>query len=177
MLTHLKALLGALTNTDTAKVLVYAAKSEDWTDEEAFAEFCDEHPGVEKCAWIGWDLWEADLGYWVGDYDGHCYPTVRLLPAGRALAAMLQTDAAAEIERLQSALDAAPVREERVGECWCRRDMLGKRYFMCGWKLVAAYNNGCALTEPVMQGTTFCPHCGASLDADGTARRWKERDA
>jgi hypothetical protein len=114
MLTHLKALLGALTNTDTAKVLVYAAKSEDWTDEEAFAEFCDEHPGVEKCAWIGWDLWEADLGYWVGDYDGHCYPTVRLLPAGRALAAMLQTDAAAEIERLTAALAAALQREREL---------------------------------------------------------------
>jgi hypothetical protein len=97
---------------------------------------------------------------------------------GVALSECARTKAAAaEIERLTAALAAAPVREERVGECWCRRDMLGKRYFMCGWKLVAAYNNGCALTEPVMQGTTFCPHCGASLDADGTARRWKERDA
>jgi hypothetical protein len=103
----------------------------------------------------------------------------RIIDEAAGIIQILQARVAntADSDRLQSALDAAPVREERVGECWCRRDMLGKRYFMCGWKLVAAYNNGCALTEPVMQGTTFCPHCGASLDADGTARRWKERDA
>lgn len=174
MLTHLKALLGALTNTDTAKVLVYAAKSEDWTDEEAFAEFCDEHPGVEKCAWIGWDLWEADLGYWVGDYDGHCYPTVRLLPAGRALAAMLQTDAAAEIERLTAALDAAPVREERKGECWCGKTRVVFKQFGDCWEVdgydVADYGETWKLDADV-----YCWKCGAHLGADGIARRWRER--
>lgn len=106
MLTHLKALLNALADTDTAKVLVYAAKSEDWTDGEAFAEFCDEHPGVENCAWNAWDLWEADLGYWAGNCeDGHCYPIVRLLPAGRALAALLQTEAAAAWAEAQVAAE------------------------------------------------------------------------
>lgn len=77
--------------------------------------------------------------------------------------------AAAEIERLQALVDAAPVRDERAGECWCGWCCCysgGMWDHMVGVQLRENLPRHCA---------KFCGNCGAELMADGTARRWVER--
>jgi hypothetical protein len=92
------------------------------------------------------------------------------------LAAVVFRGAAAEIERLQSALDAAPVREERAGACFCEPASLRLKWFQHGRSFVCLtpcwINEG---TDDAYLPGNFCQDCGAEL-GDGIARRWKERE-
>lgn len=89
-------------------------------------------------------------------------------------AADLFEDAAAEIERLQALVDAAPVREERAGECFCGKARVVFKQFGDCWEVdgydVSDYGDTWKLDADV-----HCWDCGAHLGADGVARRWKER--
>lgn len=97
-------------------------------------------------------------------------------------------DDAAEIERLTAALDAAPVREERAGECWCKegdrceiRAADGESYWVR--RMLCLGHPGSDTYPPEddewqewEEESEFCCNCGAHLGADGIARRWKERE-
>lgn len=79
--------------------------------------------------------------------------------------------AADEIERLQAALAAAPVREEREGACWCNGSPT--------WRWVPwapGITRWCHYGGDCLDGP-FCCGCGAELCTDGIARRWRERGA
>jgi hypothetical protein len=104
------------------------------------------------------------------------------------LAAVVFRGAAAEIERLQSALDAAPVREEREGKCWCvegdrceirtadNASYWVRRMLSLGHPGGDTYPPEDAEWHEWEEESEFCCNCGAHLGADGIARRWKERE-
>lgn len=92
------------------------------------------------------------------------------------VAAQLAAFAAAEIERLTALVDAAPVREERAGECFCGKARVVFKQFGDCWEVdgydVADYGETWKLDADV-----HCWKCGAHLGPDGIARRWRERGA
>ena len=92
--------------------------------------------------------------------------------AGNRAAATLLNNAHAEIERLTDALAASPVREEKAGACWC-----GKARASAAYWHVEGDDPTCDYPEDwFIDSGVYCWKCGASLGADGIARRWVQKE-
>jgi hypothetical protein len=113
----------------------------------------------------------------------------RIIDEAAGIIQILQARVAntADSDRLQSALDAAPVREEREGKCWCvegdrceirtadNASYWVRRMLSLGHPGGDTYPPEDAEWHEWEEESEFCCNCGAHLGADGIARRWRER--